>query len=145
MLRGRLSAALVLALLGAGILVGKQVRRDHPTPALQHAVPSPAAIGAAQTTLIVRHLGQKQAEVHAGRVEVSGDFRYATFKGVAFAAFYDRGAETLRVSADEIIYARQTNDLLARGHLILTSPEGYRLSAPEARWAAAPQRPSRSS
>ena len=123
----------------AGLLVGRQVWYRRPVPPLPQVVRPPIAADARGATLVLRHQGQKQAEVYAGRVEVSRDLRFTTFKGGPRATLYDRERVALRVSADEIVLDRQSNDLRARGHLILTSPEGFRLTAPEVMWVAARQ------
>ena len=101
---------------------------------------APAAIGLGKAELVLRHKGEKQAEVLAERVEVSRDLQYATFKGIPRAILYDRGQASLRLRADEIVLNRQTNDLLVRGDIEISSPQGDQLRAPEARWVAARQR-----
>jgi lipopolysaccharide assembly outer membrane protein LptD (OstA) len=90
-----------------------------------------------EATLVLRARGQRQAEVRAAHVEVSRDLRLATFRGVAQAALYDRDRVVLRVRAEEITLDRKSSDLRARGGLLLESPEGFQLVAPEGQWLAA--------
>ena len=134
--RSLLAAVLVAA--GVTIALGILTRREDVVPPAPAVIaPAPATIDLHGTTLVLRHQGQKQAEVRAGRVEVSGDLRYAAFQDIARAILYDRGKPALSVRANEIVLDRQTSDLRARGGLVLTAPHGYRLTAPEGVWVAA--------
>lgn len=141
-----------LGLAGAGALVALILARppwpqwtSAPAPsaaspqAASPATPS-SAVQLRGTSLVLRQGGVKQAEVRADRVEVSRDLRYARFAGSARVTLYDHGAVALQARADEVVLDRQSNDLTARGHLVLQAPSGYRLSAPEALWSQATQR-----
>lgn len=88
----------------------------------------------------MRYKGLKQAEVKAASVAVSRDLRYATFKRIEKITLYDQGQVALSLRTDEIMLDRSTNDLVARGEVEITSPEGGLLWAPQARWVNATQR-----
>jgi len=142
------SAALLAAGLGgllAFLLVrppwAERMRTPAPAASLPvvSASPPAPALRLRGTSLVLRHRGVKQAEVRADAVEVSRDLRYARFTGAARLTLFDRGAVALRAAADEVVLDRQTNDLTARGNLVITAPSGYRLSAPKAIWSQATQ------
>jgi len=129
----RILPAALIALAALAVAVAREAARDPSQPA--HRVPAPqVSVDLAQADLILRHKGARQAEIHAERVLVSKDLRTARFVGIADATVYDPDGEPLRVSAGEIVLDRQTNDLHIRGPVVVTSPRGYRLEAPEARW-----------
>lgn len=86
---------------------------------------------------MLRHQGEKQAEVTAERVEVSADARFAHFRGVSRATLYREGAPVLHLRAREIVLDRRTQDLTVRGDIEILSAQGDRMLAPEARWSAA--------
>ncbi len=96
--------------------------------------PQPHAVNLREANIVLRHQGEKQAEVHAGFVEVSRDLRYAVFKRITDAAWFDRGRLSLRLRADEIVLDRQMSDLTIHGHIEVTAPQGDRLVAAEAQW-----------
>lgn len=133
----RLRLLLPVVTLLAGIAVGWFLR--HP-PAAEDVRPAePPAIGLRETNIVLRHKGVKQAEVQAEHVEVSRDLRYAVFRQIAQVVLYDKGRISLRLSSDDIILDRHTNDFVARGRVEITSPQGDRLVAPEAHWINAKQ------
>lgn len=129
----------MLVAAAIGLLLARQAWRVRPVSPPTPTVSSSAAADVHGATLVLRHQGQIRAEVHAGRVEVSRDLRFATFKDGPRATLYDRGRVALHVRADEFVVDRQTNNLKARGHLVLTSPQGFQLTAPEAVWVTAQQ------
>lgn len=102
---------------------------------LAQALPSgPPAADLRRARIVLRHEGEKLAEVYAARVQISRDLQYAVFTHGAAGDLYDKDRVSLRLHADEIILNRQTSDLLVRGHVEITSSTGDRLSAAEARW-----------
>jgi lipopolysaccharide export system protein LptA len=137
----------VLLLLVVGGAVGAHLRATRPVrptpraaPTAPHQVTRPADRLAAElrdTTLVVRRRGQKQLEVHADRVSLSSDQRYAVFSGIVRASLNLHGRVALSLRATEVVLDRQRNDLRIRGPLEITSAQGYRLTAPEASWDAA--------
>ncbi len=123
--------ALAIAIGGGWVLRRPPEARSLPQskpPALQ------------EVDIVLRHQGAKVAEVHTAQVGVSHDSRYAVFKPKVTATLYDKEQVALRLlHADEIVLDRQTNDLVARGHIEITSSRGDRLVASEARLANAKQ------
>lgn len=124
----------------AAALAGTAVRWAAHRPSPEAAPPAPGiSVGLERADLILRHKGARQAEIHAARVLVSTDLRTARFVGIAEAIVYDPDGAPLYVSAAEIVLDRQTSDLRIHGPVVVTSPRGYRLEAPEARWHHARQ------
>lgn len=133
----------LLVALAIGIVVGRLWRQPStsPTTEAQQVQPAqPPAIGLRQASIVLRHKGTKQAEVQAASVAVSRDLRYATFKRIEKVTLYDQGVAALTLRTGEIILDRTTNDLVARGEVEISSPQGDQLWAPEARWNNALQR-----
>ena len=130
---------LVLALLlGVAVALAWRVRPAAlPTPSAE--APPQVSLGLREGSIVLRHKGVKQAEIHARRVTVSADLSYARFTGITRATIYDGGEAALEVAAREIVMDRRTNDLEIHGPIVVTSPRGYRLTAPEARWRHALQ------
>lgn len=135
-----MSASKVLAfvlLVGAAALVWQARPAPLPAPSEQPvAAPSPQQLSLRlrEGSIVLRHKGLKQAEIQARRVTVSADLSSAQFTDITHARIYDAGDVALDVSAREIVMDRRTNDLQIHGPVIVTSPLGYRLTAPEARW-----------
>lgn len=98
------------------------------------------AINLREARIVLRHEGERQAEIMAERVEVSRDLRYAKFLGRPTAIVFEHDHEALRLQAREIVFDRRTNDLTVAGPIEVTSPHGDRLNADSARWEAADQR-----
>ncbi len=127
----------VLVALGLGAAVTWSLR---PPPAPEPATRrEPPALSLRETSIVLRHNGEKQAEVNAAHVEVSRDLRYAVFTGIANAVLYDHGEISRWLRADQIVLDRWTNDLSIHGAIEITSPQGDRLVAPEAQWINAQQ------
>jgi LPS export ABC transporter protein LptC len=135
--RRALPAVLALAAVAAVAAAG-WVARGPARPAQRLPAPK-VSVDLQQADLILRHKGARQAEIHAGRVLVSRDLRTARFLEIADATVYDPDGQPLRVTAGEIVLDRQTNDLRIHGPVVVTSPRGYRLEAPEAQWRHAAQ------
>src|SRR5256885_5230713 len=64
--------------LPVGVALGMMLQRPHAVERTSGQLPAITLRGA---SIVLRHHGQKQAEVRADRVEVSRDLRYATFTG----------------------------------------------------------------
>jgi LPS export ABC transporter protein LptC len=126
-----------IAALLFGLAVGWSLRHP-PQPAAQQPTQF-AAIGLHQASIVVRHQGEKQAEVRAERVEVSRDFRYATFSGIPTITVFSEGHEAFHVSGGRIVLDRQTDDVVVQGPVEVTSMRGERLMAGTARWTNATQ------
>lgn len=90
-------------------------------------------------SIILRHGGIKQAQIRARRVTVSADLRFTRLSDITQATIYQEGAPALDVSAQEIVMDRRTSDLEIRGPVVVTFVQGYRLTAPSARWRHALQ------
>lgn len=129
---------LLLTLLVAAGVGGWLARRPIHFPAPK-SIQGPA-ISLQSGSIVLRHKGEKVAEIGASSVKVSRDLRFATLRGIGYAVFYRERQVALRVNADEIILDRQTGDVAARGHLEMTSPQGWRLWSTEARWVQADSR-----
>lgn len=136
-------AGLVAAALAAGAYLGWSVAWSRRAPAPVAVVPTPAATPAPPgvairgAALVLRHQGKRQVEVRADRVEVSADARLARFRGIRQATLYRDGAPALHLRAREIVLDRATDDFTVLGDLEITTPQGDRMRAPEARWSAA--------
>ena len=89
--------------LPVGVALGMMLQRPH---AVEQTPGQPPAITLRGASIVLRHHGQKQAEVRADRVEVSRDLRYATFTGNPTVAVFDAGREVLRVRGTSIVLDR---------------------------------------
>mgnify|MGYP000179825658 CR=1 FL=1 len=134
---------LVTAALAAGASLGWSAAWSRRAPAPAAVAPTPVAtppppgVAIRGAALILRHRGRRQAEVRADRVEVSADTRFARFRGIRQATLYRGGAPALHLRAREIVLDRATDDFTVLGDLEITTPQGDRMRAPEARWSAA--------
>lgn len=107
----------------------------HHSAVLAQVMPSgPPRARLHEARIVLRDRGEKRAEVHAARVDVSPDARYAIFTGGSTGDVYERGRVMLRLHADEIVLDRETNGLSARGHVEITSSQSDRVVGSEARW-----------
>lgn len=131
-------AIFVAALVGVSGLFW--IARREPGPSPDRQAPAPHAIEGRAAKIVLRHQGEKQVEVTAGRVEVSRDLYQARFQDAMSAIVYDRGEISARIRADELVLDRQTNDFVVKGRIELTSAAGDRLVASEARWLHNKQR-----
>jgi len=122
-----------LPLLLALVAAGWSMRSTAPSPSASQPPPS-VSLGLREGSIILRHEGVRQAEIHARRVTVSADLSSARLSGITRATIFDRGEAALELDAQEIVMDRRTNDLEIRGPLVVTSPRGYRLAAPTALW-----------
>ena len=118
---------------------GRSTPAPSERPGAPRAMVPRVSVGLEDATIVLRHQGVRQAEIHARRVTVSADHRLARFVGITRATVYDEAGEPLRVSAGEILLDRETNDFQIRGPVVITSSRGYRLTAPEAEWHHARQ------
>jgi hypothetical protein len=107
------------------------------TPAGQGGPPSPAAqpgMGLQSAEIVLRHEGQRVASVHADRVALSPDMRYAVLSPQVEGQVYEDGRVSLLVRCDEMVIDRETNDLVMRGRIEVRTSNGDQVAAPEARW-----------
>lgn len=109
-----------------------------PDPAVRAPAPR-VSIALKEASIVLRQRGTRQAELRARRVSVSADLRTATFSEITQATVYDQAGNALHVRAAQIVLDRPTSDMRIRGPLVITSPRGIRLTAPEARWHHARQ------
>jgi LPS export ABC transporter protein LptC len=126
------TAALLFALA-----VGWSLR--HPPQPDAQELTQFAAIGLHQASIVVRHEGERQAEVRAERVEVSRDLRYATFSGIPTITMFSQDREAFRVRGSRIVLDRQTGDVVVQGPVEVASMRGERLMAGAASWTNAAQ------
>jgi lipopolysaccharide export system protein LptC len=97
------------------------------------------ALGLHRASIVVRHQGERQAEVRAERVEVSRDLRYATFSGIPTITVFFQEREAFYVRGSRIVLDRQTGDVAVQGPVEVASMQGERLMAGTARWTSAEQ------
>jgi LPS export ABC transporter protein LptC len=119
------------------IAVGWSMRAPPQTGAQQP--PQFVAIGLHQASIIVRHQGERQAEVRAERVEVSRDLRYVTFSGIPTITVFSQERGAFYVRGSRIVLDRQTGDVAVQGPVEVASTQGERLMAGTARWNSAAQ------
>lgn len=103
--------------------------------AVPAAAPAPG-MGLRSAEIVLRREGRRVASVRADRVSVSPDLRYAVLSPSVEGEVYENGRVSLRVRCNEMVIDRQTNDLIMRGQMEVTSAAGDRAAAPEARWNA---------
>src|SRR2546428_12836583 len=85
---------LVLTVAGVALAIGLAVGLMlNGTNAVEQTPAQFPAISLHQASIFLRHHGQKQAELHSERVEVSRDLRYATFTGKPTAVEGEAGRE----------------------------------------------------
>ncbi|MBM3471073.1 MAG: hypothetical protein FJX73_09835 [Armatimonadetes bacterium] len=104
--------------------------------------PGPAAVEPAQQAavrmtgahLVLRQQGEKQAEITAARVEVSGDQRTTTFTGRPSAVIHVNGVPVLTATGGRIVLDRRDGSMRIKGGLRITTVRGETLSAPDAAW-----------
>ena len=137
MLSRNSAPTVAIAALLFGFAVGWFLRHPpHP------AAPQPtqfAAISLHQASIVVRHQGERQAEVRAESVEVSRDLRYATFSGIPTITVFSQGREAFYVGGSRIVLDRQTGDVVVQGPVEVASVRGEHLMAGTARWTNATQ------
>ena len=128
--------SLVLTVAGGALAIGLAVglMLNRPNAVEQTPAQFPA-ISLYQASIFLRHHGQKQAELHSERVEVSRDLRYATFTGNPTAVVFEAGREVLRIRGSRIVLDRQTNDVTVHGPVEVITAQGGRLSAGTAQWS----------
>jgi LPS export ABC transporter protein LptC len=127
----------VIAALLLGLALGWSLQRS-PHQAAQHLTEF-AAIGLHQASIVVRHQGERQAEVKAERVTISRDLRYATFSGDPRITVFSEEREAFRVRGSRIVLDRQTGNVSVQGPVEVVSARGERLIAGSARWIDATQ------
>lgn len=142
-MRRLLVVALVVGVVLAAAALGWKGRAS-PAPAQRSSVPRASvprvSVGLRDASIVLRHKGVRQAEIHARSVTVSTDLRSARFIGITHATVYDEAGEPLRVRAGEILLDRETSDFQIQGAVVITSSRGDRLTAPEARWHQSQQK-----
>ena len=124
----------VLVAFSAAAAAGTAVWLAHsPGP----AVPEPAkqaAVRMSGAQIVLRQQGEKQAEITADRVEVSGDQRTTTFTGRPSAVIHLDGVPALTATGGRIVLDRQDGSVRIKGGLRITTVRGRTLSAPDAAW-----------
>ncbi|HLA23934.1 MAG TPA: hypothetical protein VJ206_00940 [bacterium] len=137
---------LMVVVMGGAVLTAVGLGwkgRSAPAPSTRPPAPRASvprvSVGLQDASIVLRHQGVRQAEIHARRVTVSADLRSARFVGITRAIVFDQAGESLRVSAGEILLDRETNDFQIWGPVVITSSRGYHLTAPEAEWHHARQ------
>lgn len=129
----------VLAAFAAAAAAGTALWLAHsPSP----AVPEPAkqaAVRMSGAQIVLRQQGEKQAEITADRVEVSGDQRTTTFTGRPSAVIHLDGVPALTATGGRIVLDRQDGSVRIKGGLRITTVRGETLSAPDAAWNPATQ------
>jgi LPS export ABC transporter protein LptC len=134
MFRHKAVPSVVIAALLFAIGVGWSLR----APLQQGAqLPQLPALSLHQASIVVRHQGERQAEVRAERVEVSRDLRYATFSGIPTITVFSQEHEAFYVRGSRIVLDRQTGDVAVQGPVEVASTQGERLVAGTARWTSA--------
>jgi len=104
----------------------------------QSAPLSPAltpSVAVSRASIVLRHRGQKQAEIASDRVEISTDGRQATFTGSPRVVWFERNQPALTASGRRIVYDRQSRDVKVEGDLRIATRQGYALRAPSATWS----------
>ncbi len=102
--------------------------------------PSPqAAVRISRAQIVLRQQGEKQAEITADRVEVSGDQRTTTFTGRPSAVIHLDGVPALTATGGRIVLDRQDGSVRIKGGLRIATTRNETLSAPEAAWNPATQ------
>lgn len=127
----------VLAVLAAAVGVAVWLDRSSGP-----AVPEPearAAVRVSRAQIVVRQQGEKQAEITADRVEVSGDERTTTFTGRPRAVIHLHGLPALTATGGRIVLDRADGSVRIKGGLRITTARGEILSAPDAAWNPATQ------
>ena len=94
----------------------------------------PPSVAVSKASIVLRHRGQKQAEIASERVEVSADGRLATFTGAPQAVLFDDGQPALTVTGSRMVFDRQSRDVTVDGGLRITTSRGYALRAPSGAW-----------
>jgi hypothetical protein len=92
------------------------------------------AVDLKRASIVLRHQGELQAEIRAGRVEISRDLRYAAFVGNPTVVVFDRERGPLEVHGHTITLDRLTSEVTVEGPVELASPRAGRLTAGAARW-----------
>jgi LPS export ABC transporter protein LptC len=111
----------LVGLLAAGLV---WAFRTASSPEAQ-GVPQPAVqLKGEQTRVVVRHKGDPQVDLSAEEVQVTQDLQSVIFDRVERAAVFREGREFLYLSARQIVLNRLTNDFVAVGDVLVTSPSG---------------------
>ncbi len=134
----RRSAPLITAAVLVGLGLGWILHR--PPLAVEHAPAQLPAIGLQQASIVLRHRGEKQAEVRADWVEVSRDLRYVMFGGNPAIVVFSAGEDIFRIHGGRIVLDRHTSDVTVHGPVEVASPRGGYLRAGAASWINAMQR-----
>jgi len=97
--------------------------------------PLTPSVAVSRASIVLRHRGQKQAEIASERVEVSTDGRQATFTGSPRVVWFEHNQPALTASGRRIVYDRQSRDVKVEGDLRISTRQGYTLRAPSATWS----------
>ncbi len=88
-----------------------------------------------ESTIVITREGRKVAEVWAGYIAYYKKKRQTLLKDSIHVDFYDwEGQHNSVLTADEGIVFNRTNDLLARGNVVVVSDSGIVLQTEELRW-----------
>ena len=105
---------------------------DETAPVSSPITPS---VAVSRASIVLRHRGQKQAEIASERVEVSTDGRQAAFTGSPRVVWFENNQPALTASARRIVYDRESRDVTVEGDLRISTRQGHTLRAPSATWS----------
>ena len=92
------------------------------------------SVGLRNAGIVLRHRGEKQAEIKAELVEVSADGTTTTFTGSPRAEVFVEGRPTLVLTAQRVVLNRSTQDIQVEGGIRITTARGEIITAPRASW-----------
>jgi hypothetical protein len=105
-----------------------------PEPGRLGRAPSTPSVGLRGAAITLRHRGQRQAEIAAERIEVSADGRTATLMGASRARLFLEDGQELVLTAQHLVFDRQTADVRAEGGIVIATSRGEIITAPRASW-----------
>jgi len=115
-------------------LVGCSSEEEAPptTPAAEQEYPDQESW---ESTIVITRDGRKVAEVWAGYIAYYKKKQQTVLKDSIHVDFYDReGNHNSVLTAREGVVFNRTNDLLARGNVVVVSDSGVVLQTEELRW-----------
>ncbi len=127
----RFTVVLFVGLLIAGTSAWLLLVPEPGRVARSSATPS---VGLRNAGIVLRHRGEKQAQITAERVEVGADGRLTTFTGSPRAEVFVEGRSTMVLTADRVVLDRSTQDVRVEGSIRITTTRGEIISAPRASW-----------
>ncbi len=123
----------IAALLAAGVisvwLAGQQPHADLPGDA-----PTAPAVGVSGASIVLRHRGEKQAEVTADRVEIDAGKSVATLTGRPKVVFHIGGTPALTATAGKILFDRGSQAVRVEGGLKISTTRGATIEAGSGAW-----------